>query len=146
MNKLTVPILMMIILACASCRSWNMINDRSRNSNYYSGFCRNFDMTEWKFKDNKNKWYNLYLYNDGIFRFSESNGSRPFKSGDGIWYDCGDYIILDFNRYDENQKRRELQESLTGCTAIKMMCVVLKKKGRKDLRILPSKAVLSRIY
>lgn len=144
MNRFIGTIVLTFIICCTACRSWHM--NEHRNPNHYTGFHRSFDMTEWKYHNNEGRWYRLELYDNGNFSFSEIAGSHTFKHGRGMWYDVGDYIILDFNRYDGNQKRRELQESLTGCTTIKCVCMVLKKKGRKDLKILPSNAVLRRSY
>ena len=135
---------MTVVLLCASCQSWYMNNDGYRND--YSGICYDFDMTEWKFKNNKNRRYRLDLYNNSNFKLSEIEGSHIFKSGSGVWHDRGDYIILDFNDFERNRKQEKLEESLLKVTFIHGSCMVLKKKGRKDLKILPSNAVLRRNY
>ena len=144
MNRYIGIIFLAVTLFCTACRNWHM--NEYRNPNQYTGFHRSFDMNKWKYRNNEGRWYSLDLYQDSTFRFSEIYVSHPFKSGNGTWHDCGDYIMLDFNLYDRNRKRRELQESLTGCTTIKGVCMVLKKKGSKDLKILPSNAVLRRSY
>lgn len=142
MNKFLGVIFLVVILFCTACRNWHM--NEYRNPNHYTGCHRNFDITKWKYQNNEGGWYRLELYNDGEFNFAEISGSHTFKYGKGTWLDCGDYIMLDFNLYDRNRTRRELQESLTGCTTIKCVCMVLKKKGRKDLKILSNNAVLRR--
>lgn len=128
------------MFCCTSCKRWQI----NEYYNVFTGPHRSFDNSMGNFRNNENKWYKLDLYNDNLFSFSEISGSHAFNSGNGTWRDCGDYIILDFNCYERNQEKRELQEKLTGCTTIKSMCMVLKKKGSSKLVIYPSKAVLKR--
>lgn len=84
------------------------------------------------------------MYNDSIFRLTQVSGFRPWKSGMGRWYDHGDYIILEFNGFDRDIEHEKLEESLLGVNFIHASCMVLKKKGRKDLKMLPGNAVLRR--
>lgn len=142
MNRLTIALVLKAILCCTSCGSWHMNEHR----NIYTGSHRSFDMKECKYRNNESRWCKLVLYNDSIFSFSEISGSHPFKSGSGTWHDCGDYIILNFNRYERNPKQRMLEERLLGCTTFKSMCIVLKKKGRKNLKLLPGNVVLRNSY
>ena len=117
-----------------------------RNCNDFAGFHRSFDWVKWKYSDEKNILYELELYKNGQFRLSVNRLEHCYKFGRGRWKDVGDFIILDFNEFERNRQRRELEESLMGYTTIKGMCMVLKKKGRKDLRILSSNAVLKSGY
>ena len=142
MNRLTGIIFFTVLIFCTACGSWHM--DEHRNCSYYTGFIRSYDTNERKYIVNKNKRYRLELYSNSnnTFRLSEIGGSRPWKCGNGMWHDCGDYILLEFNDFKQNRMDEKLEESLLGVTFIHGACMMLKKKGKKDLKILPSNAVL----
>lgn len=144
MNRLIYIVFLIFSLCCNACRNWHM--NEHLNPTVYTGFHRSFDRVEWKYHDEKNRWYELELCNDGQFRLSVNWWEHCYKFGRGRWHDRGDYIILDFNDFDRNREQEKLEESLLGVTFIHATCMVLKKKGRKDLKILPSNAVLSSIY
>ena len=138
MNRLIYVTFLIFILCCNACRSWRM----NEHSNVYLGCIRSFDIHELKLLKNENRLFRLEMYNDSVFRLTQVSGFRPWKSGTGIWYDYGDYIILEFNSFDRDREYEKLEESLLGVTFIHASCMVLKKRGRKDLKVLPSNAVL----
>lgn len=63
MNRMLLPIIMAVILCCISCRSWHM----NEYCSIYSGCQRSFDINNRKYKNEKNRWYMLELYNDDKF-------------------------------------------------------------------------------
>ena len=144
MNRFIGIIFFAVALFCTACSSWHM--NGYRNPNNYTGFQRSFDITKWKYQNDEGKWYELELYNDGQFRLSVNWWEHCYKFGRGRWHDRGDYIILDFNDFDPNRDQEKLEESLQGVRFIHASCMVLKKKGNKDLKILPSNAVLRSSY
>lgn len=137
MNRVLLPIIA-VIFCCTACRSWHM----NEYCSVYSGIQRSFDINKKKYKNDKNRWYKLELYNDGKFWLGEISGHHIYKSGRGRWYHYNDYLILVFNDFEANRKQEKLEESLLGTTFIHSACMVLKKKGRKDLKLLPGNAVL----
>lgn len=141
MKKSIIGIIFAIGFPFTSCTSWTMDSYLSK----YRGNNRTFEMTTGKYKENKRKEYTLDLFADSTFQFGERDYFKYLKSGSGTWHDRNEYIILDFNKFDTDKERRELQERLTNISILKSMCMVLKKKGRNKLVIYPSKAVLKRM-
>lgn len=138
MNNLTFPILLLSILCFSSCRSWHM----NEYYSIYNGIHRSFDINARKYKDNENRRYSLELYGNNTFTMSDITDQRIWESGRGRWHDCGDYIILEFDEYRQDREQEKLEESLSGTIFIHNVCMVLKKKGKQDLRLLPSRALL----
>lgn len=138
MKNLNNLFILITLITLGSCSSY-----KTNGNAVYVGKQRHFEMITGKYYETYDGESRLTLKPDSSFCYIETGSRIKNIWGLGTWHDRGDYIILDFNIFIED---KEMHEMLSGMKYIDSRSMVIKKKGKKELIILPAEARLRPLY